>query len=204
MSRTERPAGQKIALVGSNRVEPEGAVYVGDVDPEQPILITVYLKRRSPDKFQPGSAGDLARLAQPITRPALAAQRRRTPAHGASRIEELAKKFGVTVRDIDLVQRTVLLQAPARLMSETFGATLRIYDDGRHRFRTRVGQLTVPKEIAPWTRAILGFDQRPMETRPVGRLRALVGDAASGGVWPGEIRAPYRLSPTHGGSAACA
>src|SRR5258708_1859691 len=105
MSRTERrvTTGQKIALAGSNRVEPEGAVYVGDVDPEQPIVITVYLKRRSPDKFQPGSAGDLARLARPITRRALAAQRRRTHAHAASRIEKLAKKYSVTVRDIDLV-----------------------------------------------------------------------------------------------------
>ena len=80
--------GQKIALAGSNRVEPEGAVYVGDVDPEQPIVITVYLKRRSPDKFQPGSAGDLARLAKPITRRALAAQRRRTHAHAAARIRD--------------------------------------------------------------------------------------------------------------------
>src|SRR5260221_6292096 len=205
MSRAERPGitGQKIALAGSNRVEPEGAVYVGDVDPEQPILITVYLKRRSPDKFQPGSAGDLARLAQPITRRALAAQRRRTHAHAAARIEQLAKKFGVTIRDIDLVGRTVMLQASARLMSEIFGATLRIYDDGKHRFRARVGQLTVPKEIAPWTRAILGFDQRPMEARPVGRLRALVGDAASGGVLPTDVAAPYRVSLHHDVSSVC-
>src|ERR1700682_4335184 len=127
--------GQKVALAGSYRTEPQGATYVGDVDPDERIVITVHLKRRSPDKFQPGSAGDLARLAQPITRRALAAQRRRTHAHADSRIEQLAKKYGVTVRDIDLVQRTVMLQAPARLMSEIFGATLRIYDDGHPRFR---------------------------------------------------------------------
>src|SRR5882757_9465639 len=102
------------SAISDRAVEPEGAVYVGDVDPERPILITVYLKRRSPDKFQPGSAGDLARLAQPITRRALAAQRRRTHAHAAARIEQLAKKFGVTIRDIDLVGRTVMLQASSR------------------------------------------------------------------------------------------
>lgn len=205
MSRTERGgnAGQKITLAGSDRAEPEGAVYVGDVDPEQPILITVYLKRRSPDKFQPGSAGDLARLAQPITRRALATQRRRTHAHAAARIEQVAKKYGVTVRDIDLVGRTVMLQAPARLMTQIFGAVLRIYDDGTHRFRARVGQLTIPREIAPWTRAILGFDQRPMETRPVGRLRALVGDAASGGLWPTEIAALYGIPLNHDVSSVC-
>src|SRR3977135_3546814 len=132
---------QKVTLAGSYRAEPQRAIYVGDVDPDERIVITVHLKRRSPDKFQPGSAGDLARLAQPITRRALAAQRRRTHAHAASRIEQLAKKFGVTVRVIVLVQRTVMLQGSARLMSEIFGATLRIYDDGKHRFRARVGQL---------------------------------------------------------------
>jgi kumamolisin len=205
MSRTKRPglAGQKIELAGSNRVEPEGAVLVGDVDPEQPIVITVYLKRRSPDKFQPGSAGDLARLAKPITRHALAAQRHRTHAHAAERIQTVAKKFGVTVLEIDLVGRTVTLQASARLMSEIFGATLRIYDDGKHRFRARVGQLTIPKEIAPWTRAILGFDQRPMETRPVGRLSALVSDAVSGGLWPTEIAALYGIPLNHDVSKVC-
>lgn len=206
MSRAKRPGvtGQKIELAGSNRVEPEGAVYVGDVDPEQPIVITVYLKRRTPDKFQPGSAGDLARLAKPVTRRALAAQRRRTHAHAAERIQTTAKKFGVTVLDIDLVGRTVTLQASARLMTQIFGATLRIYDDGKHRFRARVGQLTIPKEIAPWTRAILGFDQRPMETRPVGRLRALVGDVVSaGGLWPTEIAALYGIPLDHDVSKVC-
>src|SRR5436305_14197192 len=109
MSRLERrvATGPKVALAGSNRVEPEGAVYVGDVDPEQPIVITVYLKRRSPDKFQPGSAGDLTRLAKPITRRALAAQRHRTHAHAAERIQTTAKKFGLTAHDIHLDGRTV-------------------------------------------------------------------------------------------------
>jgi kumamolisin len=195
--------GSKIALAGSNRAEPEGAVYAGEVDPEQLILITVYLKRRSPDKFQPGSAGDLARLSKPVTRRALAAQRRRTHAHAAARIEQLAKKYGVVVRDVDLVGRTVMLQASALRMMQIFGATLRIYDDGRRRFRARVGQLTIPKEIAPWTRAILGFDERPMETRPVGRLRALVGDAAGGGLWPTEIAALYGIPLDRDVSSVC-
>jgi kumamolisin len=75
--------GPKIALAGSYRAEPEGATYVGDVDPDERIVITVHLKRRSSDKFQPGSAGDLARLAKPITRRALSVQRRRTHARAA-------------------------------------------------------------------------------------------------------------------------
>ena len=73
--------------------------------------LRVYLKRRSPDKFLPGSAGDLARLAQPITRSALAAQRHRTHARAAARVGNRPTANKLDVRDIDLVGRTVTLQA---------------------------------------------------------------------------------------------
>ncbi|MET3973495.1 hypothetical protein ABIB94_009207 [Bradyrhizobium sp. JR7.2] len=43
--------GQKIQLAGSYRAEPFGASYVGEVDPNERIVITVYLKRRTPDAF---------------------------------------------------------------------------------------------------------------------------------------------------------
>jgi kumamolisin len=193
----------RVALAGSNRAEPEGAVYVGEVDPEQPILITVYLKRRSPDKFLPGSTGDLARLSRPITRRALAAQRGRTHARAAARIRKAAKSYGLAVRDIDLVQRTVTLVGPARLMTRIFDATLRVYDDGHRRFRARVGQLRVPKEIAPWTRAILGFDQRPMMARPVTRLQALAGAADGPGLWPTQIASLYEIPLDRDVSSVC-
>ena len=59
-------SGRRVPLAGSHRVAPEGATPVGDVDPEERIAIVIHVKRRTPDRFQPGSAGDLARLARPI------------------------------------------------------------------------------------------------------------------------------------------
>ena len=52
---------RRVPLAGSNRAAPDGATLVGDVDPDERIPIVVYVKRRTPDKFAPGSAGDLAR-----------------------------------------------------------------------------------------------------------------------------------------------
>jgi kumamolisin len=205
MKRAESRArtGEKVLLIGSYRPEPEGATRVGDVDPDQSIVIDVHLKRRSPDKFQPGSAGDLERLSRPITRRALAAQRRRTHGRAAARINKLAKANGVVVRSIDLAERVVVLEAPAQRMTEIFGARLGIYDDGIIRFRARVGQLMIPKEIAPWTRAILGFDQRPVAARPVNRIRALAGAASGSGLWPTEIAALYGIPLDHDVSSVC-
>lgn len=184
--------GQKVQLAGSFRAAPFGAIDVGEVDANERIVLTVYLKRRTADVFQPGSAGDLARLAKPVTRRALAAQRRRTHASAARRIGKLAARFKVIVRSIDLSQRIVILEATAGVLTEVLGARLRIYDDGDYRFRARVGALVVPKEIASWTRAILGFDQRPI-ARPVPRLRALAGAGAGQGLWPTEVAALYGI-----------
>ena len=155
-------SGRKVPLPGSHRAPPEGATLVGDVDPDQRIAVVVHLKRRTPDRFPAGSAGDLARLSKPITRHALKAQRRRTHARAAARVTKLAAATGLSVGPVDLLARTVTLEGTVRQMAQIFGATLRLYDDGKRRFRARVGQLTIPAEIAPWTRAILGFDARPL------------------------------------------
>jgi kumamolisin len=84
----------------------------------------------------------------------------------------------------------VEIEGTVRQMAEIFGATLRIYDDGRRRFRARVGQLVIPAEIAPWTRAVLGFDERPM---PAYRLQAQAGAGAGSGLWPTEMAALYGI-----------
>jgi kumamolisin len=196
--------GKKIALAGSNRPGPDGAVVVGEVDPNEPILISLHLKRRTRDrKYPPGSAADLARLARPVTRQALSAQRRRTHARAAARVTKFAEAHGLAVRGVDLPGRRVMLEGTARQMAEIFNATLRVYDDGRRQFRARVGQLMVPAEIAPWTRAILGFDQRPQIKRRESRLQPLAGDGEGAGLWPTEIAALYGIPLDGDVSSVC-
>ena len=203
MGRTTGMIGSKIALAGSNRGEPEGAILIGDVDPDERIVVALHLKRRSPDKFQPGSAGDLARLSPRITRHALAAQRKRTHARAAARIRKFADANGLAVRGVDLAARVVILEASARQMGQIFGAKLYIFDDGQRRFRARIGRLMVPTAIAPWTRAILGFDQRPLTARPVNQLLPLAGAGAGTGLWPTQIAALYDIPLDSDASSVC-
>ncbi len=200
-------AGKKIALAGSDRTEPENAAYVGDVDPDERIVVALHLKRRSPDKFPPGSAGDLARLSQPMTRQALVAERKRTHARAAARVRKFAKANRLAVREVNLAGRVLTLEGSARQMSEIFGARLclydGLYDGGARRFRARIGQLMIPSEIAPWTRAILGFDQRPLTATPVNRLQPLAGAGAGAGLWPTEVAALYGIPLDHDTSSVC-
>ena len=195
-------SARRVPLKGSDRVAPEGATLVGDVDPDERIAVTVLVKRRTADKFTPGSAGDLARLSKPVTRKALAAQRRRTHARAAARIHKVAAACGLTVGRIDLVQRIVEIQGTARQMTEIFGATLRVYDDGQRKFRARIGQLLVPAAIAPWIRAILGFDERPLVPHRL-QAQAGAGAGAGSGLWPTEIASLYGIPLDRDVSSVC-
>src|SRR5262249_51240730 len=148
-----------------------------------------YLKRRSACEHEPGSASDLARLLRPITRHELAAQRTRTHACAATRVTTFGEANGLAIRDVDLTRRQVVLEGTAQRMVEVFGVSLRNYDDGRRRFRARSGSLLIPTAIAPWTRAVLGFDLRPQ----VKRLPSLTGDGQGAGLLPTEIAALYGI-----------
>ena len=62
---------------------------------------------------------------------------------------------------------------------------MRIYDDGERRFRARTGPLPIPEELAPWTLAVLGLDERPVVRRR--RLTAAAAPGDGKGLWPAEV-----------------
>jgi kumamolisin len=74
-------------------------------------------------------------------------------------------------------------------MRALFGAALHKYDDGQREFRARSGALKIPAELVPWTRAMLGFDQRPQ----VHKLKALAGNGVGEGLWPTDIASLYGI-----------
>jgi kumamolisin len=183
MSRSRTGA---VGLAGSARELPTGADAVGEVDRDAPLSVAVHFRRRGAPPPPPGSARDLARLEHRMTRAALARERKRTHARAAARLEAFARAHGIAVRDVDCSRRRMVFEAPAGRLMEMFGAQLRIYDDGSRRFRARTGDLRIPREIAPWTRAVTGFDQRPLA------LRGGAGNAANG-LWPTEVARLYGI-----------
>ena len=178
---TPRPP---VELAGSFRHVPEGAVVAGEIDSETPMTVTLHFRRRTPAPA-PGSAEDLQRLMRPMSHSALRRQRARTHARAAARIAAFARARGIAIRHIDLMGRSMVLEAPARVLLETFSATVRLYEQSGLTFRARTGTLQIPREIAPWTRAVVGFDQRPF-------LRAAANEAAEG-LWPSEVAALYGI-----------
>jgi kumamolisin len=126
---------------------------------------------------------------------ALQRQRARTHARAAARIAGFLRNQGISIRDIDLIGRRMVLEAPARVLLDTFGATVRLYEEAGVTFCARTGVLRIPREIAPWTRAVVGFDQRPF-------MREALNNAAEG-MWPTEVAALYGIPLDRDASHLC-
>ena len=90
----------------------------------------------------------------------------------------------------------MVLEAKAEILLETFGAEVHLYNDGKQTFQARTGALHIPREIAPWTRAVVGFDRRPL-------LRGGAGNATTG-LWPTEVAALYGIPLDRDVSRQCA
>ena len=191
---------RRVTLVGSYRSRPEAAVVVGECDEREPIVVTIYLKDPSTKRPAPGSAADLAALAEPVTRRLLARRRAKQYAPAAAAIAKFAERNGLTVRRTYLTRRCLVLAGTAAQMAKAFGARLRVYDDGRRRFRARSGSLLAPPAIARWTRAVLGFDHRPLIKR---RLSSLAGAGAGAGLWPTDVARLYGIPLDHDGAGQC-
>ena len=180
-----RAKSSNLVFAGSARAAPPNARQVGDLAPNATLALTLHFRRRSPAP-PPGSKKDLTRFGRRMTRLALQLQRARTHARAAARIAGFLRTQGVTVGAIDLTSRRMAIEAPTRVLTALFHANVKIYTDGEHTFRARTGTLRVPRHIAPWTRAIVGFDQRPLPARP-----AVAGDDAANALSPRQIAALY-------------
>jgi kumamolisin len=179
---------RSVPLRGSHRPKPEGAKIVGVVDAGEPVVVWVYLKNPASKKPRPGSAADLAALAEPTTRRKLARERAAEYAQAVNAMKNFAKTNSLTIRRFQAARRCIILKGSAAKMTKAFGASIRVYDDGQQRFRARSGSLRIPPSIARWTRAVLGFDHRPQVM-----LRSLAGAGAEMGLWPSEVAQAYGI-----------
>jgi kumamolisin len=188
-----------VELAGSTRPEPEGGTMVGEADPRDQVVVTVYLKNPADEGRQVDGAVD-ARPDVPLSRRALARRRPTEYAPAALAIAKFASAHGLVVRRKNLAWRCVVLRGTTAQMSAAFGTSLRLFDDGTQRFRVRSGPLYVSPEIAPFTRAVLGLDLRPQARH---RLQSLGGAGSGPGLWPADIARLYDIPADRDGAGQC-
>jgi kumamolisin len=188
-----------IELAGSNRPAPERGTIVGEVDPRQQLVVTVYLKDPAAEEHHAEVTESVSSRVL-LSRRALARRRAREYAPAALAIAKFAAKHGLVVRRKSLARRCVLLRGTMKQIGAAFGTSLRLFDDGTQRFRVRSGPLLVSRDIAPFTRAVLGLDHRPQARH---RAQSLAGAGAGPGLWPDEIARLYDIPADRDGAGQC-
>ncbi|HET8980139.1 MAG TPA: S53 family peptidase [Solirubrobacteraceae bacterium] len=167
-------ASDRVPVPGSERQIDPGHSRIGDVDPQEEVQLTVYVRPQSPADWVDAEA----------ERPP--AQRRRptreewASAHGASdadiaAVRSFAQDAGLTVAAVDPARRAVLLRGPLQAVTTAFGAQMEgrfAPAEGAPAYRGRKGPLTVPAALGDVITGVFGIDDRPQARAQVHRARA--------------------------------
>jgi len=146
---------------GSDRPPIPGAQNPRPLVPSETITVTVRLRPASPDKADRiYKRGPRRRGAKPLSRAALAAIVSASPAD-AQAVEAFAHTSGLTVVQVDLARRTVVLSGSAPAVQKAFGVTLQCVTTSQGDFRQRTGSVVVPTNLADVVTGVFGLDNRP-------------------------------------------
>jgi kumamolisin len=194
---------------GSARDSIPGARAIAPVAPDEVIDVTVRLRPASATAaarvYDRHTARRRGRLA-PITREELA-RRVVASSSDARAVAAFAHDAGLTVADVDLPRRTIVLRGSAQALQAAFGTPLQRVDTVDGSFRQRTGPILVPAALSAIVTGVFGLDDRP-QASPHFRRRidaAMVSGVAVRGVSysPPAMAHVYQFPPQTDGTGQC-
>ena len=155
-------------LPGSTKSPARDSLVVGDVDPEHPMMVTIVLKAKQDLDLATHAAGGEADMSREEY-----ASRYGALQSDVAHVEAFAAANHLSVAEVNLAARTVVLAGRTGDMQKAFSVHLKMYatkDDKR--FRGREGEVFIPDELEGIVVAVFGLDDRPV-AKP--HFRELVG-----------------------------
>ena len=144
----------RVQIPGSERHLRAEATAVDSPDPNEQVEVTIVLRRRAP--LPPAGSHILGREE-------FAALYGADPADVAL-VEQFAGENDLTVTEVDLGRRSVVLSGTLANMTQALGTNLndlRIFQFPGGRFRGRTGSLSVPAHLDGVITGVFGLDNRP-------------------------------------------
>jgi len=183
-----------VEVKGSHRAPPTQAAYVSDLDDDEVVTASLYLKRRE-------DPAALASLDQPDQRRAVLHEHRRQQyADDVKLVLDFAKQAGLEAVSVEPEKRLIRLSGTARKIEAAFHTKLAHYDhvDG-HSFRGRAGTLSLPEDVAGVVESVLGLD-----TRTAARHHLVWAKSAqTSGYEPNQVGAFYGFPTDATGAGEC-
>lgn len=194
-----------IELKGSTRKVPPGKK-IGTLNSNELIAVTVRLRRKNDiddyvDKMGNGKGN------------AILSREEFDKKFGADEkdielVQEYAHEHDLTVGDISVGRRSIVLKGSIHHMTEAFGVHLAQYQHNNGRlFRGRVGTIMIPAELEEVVEGIFGLDDRP-QARPMFRIMQQEGHlirpaAASRSYNPTDVAKAYNYPVGVNGKGQC-
>ena len=162
---------ERIAVLGSERRPIPNTQTIGSADPNSSITVTIFLRRRNSKLPAPGS--------ETLTREEFAGRFGADPAD-VGPVEEFASENDLTVMEIDLARRSIVLAGTVANMNEAFATELLLFQNSDGVFRGRVGTLYIPAHLGEIIIGVFGLDERPQARTHLRRLTSGMGPRAAG------------------------
>jgi kumamolisin len=175
-------------LVGSSRHVRKGASRVGPADPNETILVSIYLRR--PPQAPPLHDQDYyfrhpVGQREHLSRAELAARHGAT-AEDIKTVTDFATTHGLTVVDTNPARRLVQMSGTAAQFAGAFSVELFHYQSAKETYRGHERPIHLPTDIAEAVEGVFGLDNRRMARRPSERG----GSGGGGGIEPRPITPP--------------
>ena len=181
---------QRVEIPGSAREADRQHPRVGDVDPDKPIEVTVYLRPSGSLDWVDQEAGRAPAERRTLSREELAS------ASGASdediaAVRSFAGEYGLEVVAVDQGRRAMTLRGTVKAIAEAFEAQgLQVYEHPTAgHYRGRQGPLTVPSSLGGVITGVFGIDDRPQARVHLRMLQ----QAASTSYTPPQVAAAYNF-----------
>ena len=190
-----------VPLEGSERSTPQGARYLGPVEPSQRLEVSVMVRAQK----EP----DTAALAQlpPQMRKHLTREEYAV-SHGAhpddlALIEEFAHERGLSVVEASRARRTVILTGTAGAFASAFNVQLGhlVTHDGQA-YRGRTGTLQIPQELQGVVEGVFGLDDRAQAKPHFRRRQGFEPHTSPGTFTPVDVAKAYDF-PGLDGAGEC-
>ena len=184
----------RVTLPGSDRQPIEGSKVLGSVDPNERIEVSVYLRAPVGSDLAQEIQGRVVQQGQPLSREEYGAL------YGASAddiklVEEFAHAYRLSVVEVHVARRVMVLAGSAEAIATAFGADFQLYEHQQNTYRGRTGSLTLPADIAPVISGVFGVDDRPQA-----RAQIQYASAAANAYTPTQLAQLYDF-PSSGDGA---